>query len=231
MAEATSDSSTLSNFETQLEYTFKDRSLLMLALTHASCGVPNNERMEFLGDALLKFIQSKILFANNPSHTEGDLTQARKSFENNVKLAAIAEKLNIGSVLKVSSGAKKDGVASNFGALAGALEAIYAAIYLDSNLDTVIEVVCQHMGFKFNSSMNVQELSRHPKSELQEVTIKIYGHYPVYESEPQNVGKQTVAWKSTCSIPETDLCTLGKATSIQEAESQAANKMLCIIQQ
>ena len=91
-------------FQEKLGYQFKDSVLLRQALTHRSAGKPNNERLEFLGDALLDFIVGELLFHSHPDASEGDLTRMRAAIVKKSALAAIASKLDIGEAVYLGAG-------------------------------------------------------------------------------------------------------------------------------
>jgi ribonuclease-3 len=140
--------------EKQLGYTFKDKQLLLTALTHktyafeAQTPVEYNERLEFLGDSILNFIITETLYQSNQYFSEGELTRRRSLSVNNNILAAIAEQLNLGSYLLLGKGEVKQEGAKNRTNLANALEALIGAIYLDSNLEKVTNFIFKKMYIK-----------------------------------------------------------------------------------
>lgn len=117
----------------RLGYTFKDKSLLKLALSHRSYGKQNNERVEFLGDSLLNFIIAEALFAKFPTAKEGQLTQLRANLVKGETLAEIAREFGLGDFLLLGEGELKSGGFRRASILADAVEALIGAIYLDSN--------------------------------------------------------------------------------------------------
>ena len=126
--------------EQALNYRFTDPALLTRALTHRSHSAKHNERLEFLGDALLETISSIWIYQNRRDVPEGDLTRLRATIVSGENLAAIARRLNLGQHLHLGSGELKSGGARRNSILADAVEALIAAVYLDSDYPT-----CEHI--------------------------------------------------------------------------------------
>ncbi|MBE8158290.1 MAG: ribonuclease III [Betaproteobacteria bacterium] len=122
--------------KTELEglHVFRDSELLRRALTHASAGAAHNERLEWLGDSLLDFLASDFLFKRHPRLSEGALTRARIKMVNGKTLAALARQSGMPKHIKVSSAEKRGGGRERDSILEGALEAYFAAIYLDGGM-------------------------------------------------------------------------------------------------
>ncbi len=118
----------------KLQYEFKQPALLEQALTHRSCKGQHNERLEFLGDALLGLVIAEALFARFPQTREGDLTRMRSALVKGVTLASIAQELGLSEFLRLGPGELKSGGYRRESILADALEAIIGAIYLDSDM-------------------------------------------------------------------------------------------------
>jgi ribonuclease-3 len=145
------------NFKTlekKLGYSFKDKQLLLTALTHktyafeAQTPVEYNERLEFLGDSILNFIITQTLYQSNQYFSEGELTRRRSLSVNNNVLATIAEQLNLGSYLLLGKGESKQEGAKNKTNLANALEALIGAMYLDSDLEKVTNFIFKKIYIK-----------------------------------------------------------------------------------
>ncbi len=137
----------LEELEDKIGYNFKNRELLLNALTHKTYAfealqpVEYNERLEFLGDSILNFLVAEKLYRTNEFFSEGELTRRRASIVNNRKLSEIARELNLGKYLRLGKGERQQKGYTNPTNLANALEALIGAIYLDSNLETVREIV------------------------------------------------------------------------------------------
>lgn len=125
----------------KLAYRFRDPALLELALTHRSIGRPNNERMEFLGDAMLGMVVAEMLYEAHPNASEGELTRLRSQLVNGKRLAALARKLELGDHLRLGPGELKSGGYRRDSILADAFEAVIAAVYLDAGFDACRDVV------------------------------------------------------------------------------------------
>lgn len=132
--------------ESKLDYKFKDRNLLIEALTHPSVNFGKinyntYERLEFLGDSILNFIITQELFSTCPLDSEGTLSKKRMKYICKETLGFIAKEMKLGEHLIISAGEEKSGGRSNINNLENTLEAIIAAIYLDSNIDIVRDIV------------------------------------------------------------------------------------------
>lgn len=165
-------------------HAFADPELLVRAMTHASWrnetpeSVPDNERLEYLGDAVLELIISDLLFRAHPDVAEGRLTQERASLVNTRSLSDIARRLELGSCLRLGIGELKSGGATRSSNLANALEALIGAIYLDGGYLAAHGVVAKLIGDA------VQHLDskvlKDPRSELQEYTQSQGQKVPTY---------------------------------------------------
>jgi len=125
----------LAKLEQKLGYQFTEQRLLEQALTHRSCKGQHNERLEFLGDAVLGLVIAEALFQSHPKTREGDLTRMRASLVKGVTLAEIAKELDIASHLRLGPGELKSGGARRESIQADAVEAVLGAIYLDAGLE------------------------------------------------------------------------------------------------
>lgn len=129
--------------EKKIGYKFKDKSLMITALTHktyafeADTPLEYNERLEFFGDSILDFIVAEQLYKSNKYFSEGELTRRRSSQVNNNFLAEVAKKLDIGDFILLGKGEIKQNGSSNRSNLANTVEALIAAIYLDSDMKCV----------------------------------------------------------------------------------------------
>lgn len=135
------------SLEKKLGHTFTDTVLLQTALTHKTYAfeslkpIEYNERLEFLGDSILNFIIAEKLYKTNVFFAEGELTRRRAAVVNNKFLTEQANRLEIGKYLLLGKGEEKQGGRTNATNLANAFEALIGAIYLDSNLETVNNVL------------------------------------------------------------------------------------------
>jgi ribonuclease-3 len=123
----------------RLGVAFSDPGLLALALTHRSHGSANNERLEYLGDAVLSFVVAELLFRRFPAASEGELSRYRASLVSGEALAAIAAGLGLGEQIRLGEGELKSGGQRRATILADALEAVFGALYLDQGLGAARE--------------------------------------------------------------------------------------------
>lgn len=168
----------------RLEYAFRDASLAQLALTHTSYSNENphkapqhNERLEFLGDAVLDFVVSELLMTRYPKRPEGDLSKMRAALVSESALAAVARELELGRFLRMGRGEEQSGGRDKDSILSDALEAVVAAVYLDSAPDAGIAGVQQWLRGIFEHRL--EQAGRPPKladfkTELQELVQRRY---------------------------------------------------------
>lgn len=137
----------ITSLEKKLEYRFNDKELLKKALTHKTYafesmdGVEYNERLEFLGDSILNFVIAEMLYQKNLFFSEGELTRRRAMYVNNSYLAEKAKNLHVGKYLLLGKGETKQNGHETPSNLANTLEAIFGAIYLDSDFETVRKII------------------------------------------------------------------------------------------
>lgn len=158
----------LSRLERLLGYQFKDQRLLVQALTHRSHSATHNERFEFLGDSILNFTVAAILFHRLQREDEGDLSRIRASLVKQATLADIAHRLELPQFLRLGEGELKSGGFRRPSILADALEAIFAAVYLDSDVPSV-QAVIEGLYTPLLDSVDFNTLGKDAKTLLQEV--------------------------------------------------------------
>lgn len=127
----------------QIGHDFAQPDLLRTALTHRSYGVPNNERLEFLGDGILDCVIADLLFQRFPDLPEGDLSRLRANLVRQETLHQLAQELNVGTQLRLGEGELKSGGAMRPSILADALEAVFAAVYLDAGFIAAQQVIAR----------------------------------------------------------------------------------------
>ena len=160
----------MKTLETRLQYTFRDRSLLELALTHSSFANEkgahrDNERLEFLGDSVLGFITAEYLYSTMPGTPEGELTKLRSAAVCEKSLAKFARELNLGGDLRLGKGEMLSGGADRPSILSDAFESVIAAIYLDGGLDAARAFVLRFIRTAETDAAAVTDY----KTKLQEV--------------------------------------------------------------
>ncbi len=219
----------LTALEQQLGYPFTDKALLETALTHRSycterhhCS--NNERLEFLGDAVLELVISSLLFHKYSDHyNEGDLTRMRAWLVNESSLSSIAADLQLGDYLRLGKGEEKTGGRNRPSILADALEAIIGAVYIDSGFETAHRII--EKLFRQRLPKAPEGLKADFKSRLQEKSQKELGLMPVYQLIDTSGPDHDRKFKITVFIGDF-LSASGIGKSKKEAEQNAARKAL-----
>jgi len=159
-----------------LGYQFKDPALLKRALTHPSMGAEDNQRLEFLGDAVLQYIMSDILYATHPKDREGSLTHLRALLVCEAALSQVARSLHVGEALIMDKGEALTGGRDKPSVLCDAMEAILAAAYLDGGLDAARGIIQRH----WPRPEDVHRPMQDSKGALQEHLQKDGGDAPTY---------------------------------------------------
>nr|MBL0721197.1 ribonuclease III [Sulfurovaceae bacterium] len=170
-----------SELEERLSYSFKDKDLIVEALTHKSYKqIYNNERLEFLVDACLDLIVGEFLFYKFPNSDEGILSKTRASLVNENGFTMIAKKINLGKYLYLSIAEENNHGRSKSSLLSNAFEALIGAIYIEGGLTVVQDIVVKLLN-ETHEQIDLRSLSRDYKTALQELTQASYGITPTYE--------------------------------------------------
>ena len=171
----------LKQIQKLLNYEFKNINLLKEAITHKSIKSSiNNERLEFLGDAVLDLIVGEYLYHKFNTQNEGDLSKLRASLVNEDSLAKIAKELKLGEFLYLSPAEENNGGRDKQSLISDALEALMGAIYLESGLDSVKVIFIDLLEKNF-PDINLNSLTKDYKTTLQEITQAQIGTAPKYE--------------------------------------------------
>ncbi|MBT8066015.1 MAG: ribonuclease III [Gammaproteobacteria bacterium] len=213
-----------------LQYRFQDAGLFRQTLTHRSAARVNNERLEFLGDAILDFVISEAVFDARPDASEGDLSKLRASLVNDASLAGLAADLGIGEHLILGSGELKSGGHRRESILADALEALFGAVFLDSGFDAATRVIRQVFASRLADLPDAADL-RDPKTRLQEWLQARGRALPNYELANVTGEAHKQRFEVTCAIDDTGAVTRGESTTRRKAEQKAAREMLAILQE
>jgi ribonuclease III len=219
----------LADLERALDYRFHQLELLNQALTHKSYvheqrePAQHNERLEFLGDAVLGLVISDYCYGRFTKLAEGELSKLRASLVNEGNLARIARRLDLGAYLLVGRGEELTGGRAKTSLLADTLEALLAAIYLDSSLDAVYQVVLRCFQDDLNTRLN--EGHKDYKSELQEYTQEKFGCVPTYIVVREHGPDHEKVFEIELVI-RGQLQGLGAGKSKKEAEQAAARIVL-----
>ncbi len=208
-----------------LGYRFNDRLLLRQALTHRSADGPSNERLEFLGDAVLDFVVSEILYRALPDSDEGDLSRQRASLVNDTSLAGLATEIGLGRYLVLGSGEQKSGGHRRESILADALEALFGAVFLDSGIRSASTMIERVFGERLQEFPDASEL-RDPKTRLQEWLQGRGLPLPEYELVKVSGKAHRQRFEVRCSAGEHGDQSSGEGSSRRNAEQDAARRML-----
>lgn len=219
--------STIKDFEKKLGVTFSDISLLETALTHRSflnenkdSGLQHNERLEFLGDAVLELATTDRLFNKYPNAPEGELTAYRAALVNTVSLAGISEELSLNEYIRLSKGEAKDtGRARQF-ILANAVEAIIGALYLDQGYDAAEKFVATYFYPKLDAIIE-KKLWLDAKSAFQEKSQEKVGITPQYSVVSEEGPDHDKTFTVAVLLGGVEVAQ-GAGLSKQEAEQNAA---------
>jgi len=206
-----------------LGHNFRDPGLLRQALTHRSAGRPHNERLEFLGDALLNLIVAEALYQRLPQADEGELTRARASLVRESSLALIARRLELGDQLALGPGELKSGGYRRDSILADALEAVAAAIYLDAGFDALKLQALAWFEPLFAALPATPE--KDPKTRLQEwlqARARPLPQYEILAAEGEEHARRFVV---RCRVGD-DLSAEAEGGSRRQAEQAAAAAIL-----
>lgn len=210
---------------TVLDYSFSDAKLLLQALTHRSAGSNNNERLEFLGDALLNAVISMELFEEHPRLDEGALTRLRASLVNQDTLAAVARELELGGYLTLGPGELKSGGQRRDSILADALEALLGAIYIDGGFESVRTVVLRLFNARL-ATPALPETLKDCKTQLQEILQARDLPLPLYSLESVSGQAHQQVFQVSCQVKALDIHAQGAAGSRRAAEQKAARRVL-----
>jgi len=214
--------------EKTLHYQFRDAELFVQAITHRSASGSNNERLEFLGDAVLDFVISDALFQLRPEADEGDLSKLRASLVKDTSLAELAVELGLGEHLILGSGERKTGGHRRESILADALEAILGAVYLDSGFDAAKDLVDRIFEQRLNALPDAGDL-RDSKTRLQEWLQARKLSLPKYDLVSVSGKDHRQRFVVSCTVIELSQTTEGQSTSRRRAEQRAASEMLGIL--
>lgn len=215
----------LDALQRRLGYTFSDSDLLELALRHRSSGLQNNERLEYLGDAVLGMIIAESLFQRHAGAKEGDLTRARARLVKEPTLAEMARAMDLGPHLALGSGELKSGGRNRDSILSDAVEAIIGAIYLDAGFEQVKTVVLDWYAERLDD-INPQKLQKDPKTRLQEFLQAKGQGLPLYEVQAETGEPHNREYRVSCTVPDHAEAFIGQGTGRRRAEQQAAELAL-----
>ena len=219
------------SFESKIGVTFKNQQLLETAFTHRSYlnenradGREHNERLEFLGDAVLELVVTEFLYKKYPEKPEGELTALRAALVNTVSIADAAAKLGMNEYLLLSRGEAKDTGRARGIILANAFEAVIGAIYLDQGYKPAYDFIDAQLFHKTDEVVE-KKLWQDAKSKLQEIAQERLAVTPTYELVNQTGPDHDKIFVVAAYLGR-EKTALGEGRSKQEAEQQAAENAL-----
>jgi ribonuclease-3 len=215
----------MKKLQQKINYTFKDASLLKQALTHRSFGKNNNERLEFLGDSILGLVISAELYKRFLHIDEGKLSRLRSQLVRGKTLAGLGAELELSELLILGSGELKSGGYRRESIQADVVEAIFGAVYLDSDFDTANSVVLGVYD-ELLSNINPNESLKDSKTELQEYLQKRGNTLPKYELIKTTGKDHNAMFTVNCFLIDQKLQAEQQATSIKVAEQCCAQIIL-----
>ena len=221
-------SDALAALQRRLGHVFDDPALLQRALTHRSFGAEHNERLEFLGDAVLSLAISSLLFRQFADSPEGDLTRVRAHLVREDSLHRLALALRLPEVLRLSDGEARGGGAQRPSILADAAEALLGAIYVDAGFEKAQAVVTRLLGEQIEA-IEADSFGKDPKTELQEWLQARRVPVPAYRIVATRGQAHAQTFEVECAVPTLRLAEQGEGRSRRAAEQQAARRMLATL--
>jgi ribonuclease-3 len=205
----------------RLGYVFRHRALLDQALTHRSHGAVHNERLEFIGDAVLNCVIAAALYERFPEVPEGDLSRLRAHLVNRETLARLARALDLGALLRFGEGEQKSGGADRASIVADALEAVFGAVFLDGGFDAARDAIRAVFAGDL-ADLDPVALGKDPKTRLQEWLQARRIPVPEYAVVDTAGAAHAQSFTVECRLPSLAIVTSGVGPSRRAAEQAAA---------
>lgn len=205
----------------RLGHSFRQPELLRQALTHRSFGTPHNERLEFIGDAVLNCVVALALYERFPQMPEGELSRTRAHLVNRDMLAQVARRLDLGAELRLGEGELRSGGAERGSILADALEAVFGAVFLDAGFVAARDVIDTVYADVLRDA-DPAALGKDPKTRLQEWLQARHINVPDYLVIATTGEAHAQQFAVECRIPALGVVTTGTGTNRRAAEQDAA---------
>ena len=215
----------LEALQRRLGHRFASATLLQRALTHRSWGTDHNERLEFLGDAVLSVAVSELLFERFSGSDEGDLTRVRAHLVREDSLHRAGLNLGLPELLRLSEGEARGGGAQRASILADAVEALIGAVFLDGGYERARALVQSLFGEVIQAT-EVEHWSKDPKTELQEWLQARRLAVPAYRISATHGQAHAQTFEVECAVAGLGLSEQGHGRSRRAAEQEAARRML-----
>ena len=211
-----------------IDHAFTDPSLLQQALTHRSYGVPHNERLEFVGDAILNCVVALSLFERFPALPEGDLSRVRAHLVNRETLAQVARRLGLGGEIRLGEGEARSGGADRPSILADAMEAVFGAVFLDAGFAAARRTIDAVYADLLRDA-DPATLGKDPKTRLQEWLQAQRLPVPEYAIVATTGEAHAQRFAVECRIPELAIVATGGGGSRRAGEQDAAVQALATV--
>lgn len=208
-----------------LGHAFRQEALLIQALTHRSAGSTNNERLEFLGDALIGFVIAETLCERFPAADEGTLSRLRASLVKRESLARLARGLGLGDHLRLGAGELRTGGHARDSILADALEAVLGSVYLDGGFTAARQVVLDLFAERLEQ-IDADQADKDPKTRLQEWLQSRKRPLPEYSVLAIGGTQHDQVFTVSCLLTDAERRAQGEGSSRRRAEQAAAKAML-----
>ena len=207
----------------RLGYTFADEAKIVEALTHRSASKQHNERLEFLGDAILGMVIAKALYQRFPQQPEGKLTRMRSSLVKGDTLAEVAREFELGELLLLGPGELKSGGFRRDSILADAVESIIGAIYLEAGMTTCESLILDWFACRLKA-LNPEAVSKDDKTRLQEYLQSNKHPLPLYEVTEIKGKSHDQTFYVECNVEGLKKAVVGSGNSRRRAEQKAAKQ-------
>ena len=211
-----------------IDHTFTDEALLRQALTHRSYGVPHNERLEFIGDAVLNCVIALALYERYPALAEGDLSRVRAHLVTKETLAEVARRLNLGASIRLGEGEVRSGGAARASILADAMEAVFGAVFVDAGFDEARRTIDAAYADVLRDA-DPETLGKDPKTRLQEWLQGRRLPVPEYVIVATEGEAHAQRFSVECRIPDLSIVASGVGSSRRAAEQDAAAAALAAV--
>lgn len=218
---------TIDTISDRLGHAFRQPELLRRALTHRSFGADHNERLEFVGDAVLNCAIAGILYRRFSAIPEGDLSRVRASLVNSETLARLGASLELGAAIRLGEGEQRSGGATRPSILADALEAVFGAVFLDAGFDATCRVI-ESVYAADLANLDPATLSKDPKTRLQEWLQARKLALPEYLVISTTGEAHAQTFTVECRIPALAIAASGRGASRRAAEQAAATSAYAI---
>lgn len=215
----------LDRLQSKIGYQFKDLALLQQALTHRSAATKHNERLEFLGDAILNLSIAEALYHQFPRCNEGELSRMRATLVREPTLAVLARRFELGDYIALGQGELKSGGFRRESILADCVEAIIGAMSLDSNLSVTTQIVRQWYQ-PLLLEIKPGENQKDAKTRLQEYLQGRRLPLPAYHVTDIKGEAHCQSFTVECNVPNLEGTFIGKGSSRRKAEQAAAEQIL-----